>query len=70
MLGVSGFESSANFVEQQEVGVFPKTLKNMWIIVSIINPLVALFALSLFSIPILTSDIYQNTLLIEMGKLV
>ncbi len=70
MLGVSGFESSANFVEQQEVGVFPKTLKNMWIIVSIINPLVALFALSLFSIPLLTSDFYQNTLLIQMWKLV
>lgn len=25
MLGVSGFESSANFVEQQQKGVFPKT---------------------------------------------
>ncbi len=27
MLGISGFESSANFVEEQERGVFPKTLK-------------------------------------------
>lgn len=27
MLGVSGFESSANFVEEQQKGVFPKTLK-------------------------------------------
>jgi amino acid transporter len=35
MLGISGFESSANFVEEQEKGVFPKTLKNMWIVVSI-----------------------------------
>jgi hypothetical protein len=24
MLGISGFESSANFVEEQEQGVFPK----------------------------------------------
>lgn len=68
MLGVSGFESSANFVEEQEKGVFPKTLKNMWIVVSIINPLTALFALSLFALPLLQSDAYQNTLLIEMAS--
>lgn len=68
MLGVSGFESSANFVEEQKKGVFPKTLKNMWIIVSIINPLTALFALSLFALPMLQSETYQNTLLIEMAS--
>ena len=68
MLGVSGFESSANFVEEQEKGVFPKTLRNMWGIVSVINPLMALFALALFTIPVLQSDAYQNTLLIEMGE--
>jgi amino acid transporter len=68
MLGVSGFESSANFVEEQQKGVFPKTLKNMWIVVSIINPLTALFALSLFALPLIQSDAYQNTLLIEMAS--
>tara|TARA_R110001599_G_scaffold80408_2_gene217244 strand:- start:6073 stop:7851 length:1779 start_codon:yes stop_codon:yes gene_type:complete len=68
MLGVSGFESSANFVEEQQKGVFPKTLKNMWIVVSVINPLTALFAISLFAIPLLQSDAYQNTLLIEMAS--
>jgi amino acid transporter len=68
MLGVSGFESSANFVEEQQKGVFPKTLKNMWIVVSVINPLAALFALALFAMPLLQSDAYQNTLLIEMGS--
>ncbi len=68
MLGVSGFESSANFVEEQEKGVFPKTLKNMWSIVSIVNPLMALFALALFALPVLQSDSYQNTLLVEMGN--
>lgn len=67
MLGVSGFESSANFVEEQEKGVFPKTLRNMWSIVSIINPLMAVFALAIFSIPLLQSKEYQNTLLIQMG---
>ena len=68
MLGVSGFESSANFVEEQKKGVFPKTLRNMWAIVSIINPLMAIFALALFTLPMLQSDEYQNTLLIEMGN--
>ncbi len=29
MLGVSGFESSANFIEEQEPGVFSKTLRNV-----------------------------------------
>lgn len=67
MLGVSGFESSANFVEEQEKGVFPKTLRNMWAIVSVINPLMAIFALALFTIPMLQSSEFQNTLLIEMG---
>ncbi len=68
MLGVSGFESSANFVEEQQKGVFPKTLKNMWIIVSVINPLMAVFALALFTIPLLQSDAYQNVLLVEMAN--
>ena len=68
MLGVSGFESSANFVEEQQHGVFPKTLRNMWAIVSIINPLMAILALALFTIPVLQSDAYQNTLLIEMAN--
>jgi len=70
MLGVSGFESSANFVEEQAHGVFPKTLRNMWAVVSVINPLMALFALALFALPVLQSDAYQNTLLIKMGEFV
>ena len=68
MLGVSGFESSANFVEEQGKGVFPKTLRNMWAVVSIINPLMAIFALTIFSVSVLQSDAYQNTLLIEMAS--
>lgn len=68
MLGISGFESSANFVEEQEPGVFPKTLKNMWIVVSILNPLMAFFALSMFT----QADIkehYQSGLLAEMATI-
>jgi len=51
MLGISGFESSANFVEEQQPGVFPKTLRNMWIAVSIFNPLMAFLALAVIPIP-------------------
>ncbi len=45
MLGISGFESSANFIEEQRKGVFPKTLRNMWIAVSVFNPLICLLVL-------------------------
>lgn len=47
MLGISGFETSANFIEEQSKGVFPKTLRNMWILVTIINPLIALIAVAI-----------------------
>ena len=46
LLGISGFESSANFIEEQQPGVFVKTLRNMWIAVSVFNPLIAILALS------------------------
>jgi amino acid transporter len=45
LLGISGFESSANFIEEQKKGVFPKTLRNMWIAVAIFNPLISLLAM-------------------------
>ncbi len=47
LLGVSGFESSANFVEAQDHGVFPKTLRNMLVAVIIFNPLTSIIALNL-----------------------
>ena len=67
MLGISGFESSANFVEEQKKGVFPKTLRNMWIIVSIFNPLMVILALC--TIPIADiSEHHSTTLLSHMGE--
>jgi len=67
MLGISGFESSANFVEEQAEGVFPKTLRNMWLAVTILNPGMAILALALVPIP-QVRDAYQNTLLSHMGE--
>jgi amino acid transporter len=65
MLGISGFESSANFIEEQRQGVFPKTLRNMWIAVAIFNPLIAFLALGL--LPLATIREVPADLLAEMG---
>ncbi len=65
MLGISGFESSANFVEEQAEGVFPKTLRNMWIAVSVLNPVMAMLALSV--IPLGDVGVYKEALLAEIG---
>ena len=51
MLGVSGFESSSNYIEEQKPGVFPKTLRNMAIIVGIFNPLLAFLCIALVPFP-------------------
>jgi amino acid transporter len=67
MLGISGFESSANFVEEQEKGVFPKTLRNMWIVVTVFNPLMAFLALAV--IPMNMIEQNQEALLSFMGNL-
>lgn len=45
LVGLSGFESSANFVEEQRPGVFRKTLRNMLWGVLIFSPLAALVVL-------------------------
>lgn len=51
LLGVSGFETSANFVEEQDHGVFRKTLRNMLVGVAIFNPLIALVVLNVMPYP-------------------
>ncbi len=67
MLGISGFESSANFVEEQAENVFPKTLRNMWIAVSIFNPAIAFLALALVPIP--EVEPHKEALLSHMGDI-
>jgi amino acid transporter len=67
MLGISGFESSSNFVEEQAEGIFPKTLRNMWIAVTVFNPAMALLALAL--LPIGTVGDHQEALLAHMGQI-
>jgi amino acid transporter len=67
MLGISGFESSANFIEEQRQGVFPKTLRNMWIAVAVFNPLIAFLALGL--LPLATIREVPADLLAQMGTI-
>jgi len=38
MLGVTGFETSANYVEETQKGVYPKVLFNTWLISMLLNP--------------------------------
>lgn len=66
MLGISGFESSANFVEEQKAGVFPKTLRNMWAIVSFFNPVIALLVICI--IPLAEVDEHKESLLSYIGR--
>lgn len=68
MLGISGFESSANFVEEQQKGVFRKTLRNMWAVVSFFNPVIALLILCI--IPLAQVGEHRESLLAFMGEAV
>ncbi len=65
MLGVTGFESSANYVEEQEHGVFPRTLRNMWVAVSVLNPLIAVCGLLV--LPLTTIAANSEAMLSFMG---
>ncbi len=68
MLGVSGFESSANYVEQQRPGVFRLTLRNMWLAVTVFNPLIALLALGMLPVPEIIGA--KDDLVSRMGVMV
>jgi amino acid transporter len=66
MLGISGFESSANFIEEQQAGVFPKTLRNMWVAVAIFNPLISFLSLGLLDLDYIQG--VPEDLLADMGN--
>jgi amino acid transporter len=65
MLGISGFESSANFIEEQRPGVFPLTLRNMWAAVALFNPLLSLLSLGLLPLAVIRE--VPPDLLAQMG---
>ncbi|KAL6051310.1 APC family permease [Balamuthia mandrillaris] len=68
LLGVTGFETSSNYIEEQREGVFPKTLRNMWFSVTLFNPLLGFLALGL--IPIDDIVDHKEDLLAHLGQVV
>jgi amino acid transporter len=73
MLGITGFETSANYVEEQAPGVFVKTLRNMWIIVAFMNPILAFLAICVLPLttvmgyPLVNGRPQNEDLLIQMA---
>lgn len=67
MLGISGFETSSQFVEEQADGVFVKTLRNMWVAVSIFNPTLAFLYLGVVVQPEQLTPEQANTVLATMA---
>jgi hypothetical protein len=50
MLGVTGFETAANYVEECKTGVFQKILRNLWWTVFLINPLMSIITLGVLDL--------------------
>ncbi|EQC25343.1 hypothetical protein SDRG_16754 [Saprolegnia diclina VS20] len=67
MLGVTGFESSANFVEQQQPGVFRKTMRNMWAFSAVYNISLAILALGVM--PVAELQASANTVLANLAEI-
>ncbi|KAF0694619.1 Aste57867_14515 [Aphanomyces stellatus] len=63
MLGVTGFETAANFVEEQTPGIFRKILRNIWYLSTFFN-----FALSVLNLCVLPLDvtIANNSVVLAM----
>lgn len=68
MLGITGFETSANFVEQQKPNVFPKTLRNMWVCVAFFNPVISFLAFAILDANIVQDPTKSAVLLSLMGE--
>ncbi|RHZ89733.1 hypothetical protein Glove_11g36 [Diversispora epigaea] len=66
LLGVTGFETSSNYIEDQKPDVYPKTVRNMWILVSIFNAPISFLALTI--IPLSTIKEHQNDAISTIGK--
>lgn len=66
ILGVSGFESSSQFVQSQGPGVFLKTLRNMWLGSIVFNPMISFLALGVLPLDRIMED--ETVVLAKMGK--
>jgi len=50
MLGVTGFETSANYIEEQKRGVYPRTLFNTWLVIFILNPVLSVVCMAVLDL--------------------
>eukprot|EP01103_Thecamoeba_quadrilineata_P011775 TRINITY_DN2884_c0_g1_i1.p1 TRINITY_DN2884_c0_g1~~TRINITY_DN2884_c0_g1_i1.p1 ORF type:complete len:664 (+),score=130.79 TRINITY_DN2884_c0_g1_i1:66-2057(+) len=66
LLGVSGFETSANYIEEQQDGVYPKTLRNMWALVALLNPALSFLTLCVLSVHEIIAD--SDSVLTDMAS--
>lgn len=66
ILGVSGFESSSQFVQSQAPGVFLKTLRNMWVGVFVFNPTISFLSLGVLPLARIVED--ESVVLAKMAK--
>jgi len=66
ILGVSGFESSSQFVQSQAPGVFLKTLRNMWVGAIVFNPMISFLALGVLPLARIVED--ESVVLAKMAK--
>ena len=46
LLGITGFETSANYIQEQKPGVLPKNMNTMWGLVTFFNPIIAFLAVA------------------------
>ncbi|EQC28167.1 hypothetical protein SDRG_13994 [Saprolegnia diclina VS20] len=68
MLGVTGYETSANFVEHQQPGIFRKTMRNMWVFSSIFNIVLSILSMGVLPLYGPNGLIHNaNTALANMG---
>jgi amino acid transporter len=66
LLGITGFETAANYVEEMRDGkTYVQTLRNMWIAAAVYNPLISLMAIA--SMPMASIYQYQSNLLSQMA---
>lgn len=66
ILGVSGFESSSQFVQSQAPGVFLKTLRNMWVGAIVFNPMISFLALGVLPLVRIVED--ESVVLAKMAQ--
>lgn len=62
MLGVSGYETTAQCIESMHSGTFVNTLRNLWVAVTLINPLLSFLAISVLPIAEITANRYAHSI--------